>query len=115
MLEAMTFLAFSGIVATLVTSNLILRMKARRATAQKNQLDLDNKELERHSMMNSITDVDGFVKFLSESRESAFSYIEQVQAAILGLKIAMDSGIDQEIKDAYIALTDFLPDETNNN
>ena len=39
-------------------------------------------ELEQQAALAKMTESDGFVKFLSDSREWAFSYIEDVQAAL---------------------------------
>jgi len=50
-----------------------------------------------------------FVKFLSDSRNSAYEYIEEVQAAIEALYVAMESGKENEIDKAYHRLIEFLP------
>ena len=54
---------------------------------------------------------DGFIKFLSESREEAFSYISEVQEAIDYIKMAMELEDDIMISDAYNKLISFLPNE----
>lgn len=54
-----------------------------------------------------------FVRFLSESRESAFSYIEDVQMAIGALKFAMDSDDEDHITSAYGHLLTFLPSDNS--
>jgi cell division protein FtsX len=53
-----------------------------------------------------------FVRFLSDSREMAFTYIEDVQAAIKELKAAMDMSDEDQIGNAYHKLLTFLPGET---
>ncbi len=53
-----------------------------------------------------------FVRFLSDSREMAFTYIEDVQAAIADLRIAMDQDDEEQISNAYHKLLTFLPGET---
>ena len=55
---------------------------------------------------------DGFVKFLSESREEAFSYISEVQQALEYIKIAMELKDDVMISDAYNKLISFLPSDS---
>lgn len=50
-----------------------------------------------------------FVKFLSDSRNSAYEYIEEVQAAIEALYWAMESDKENNIDKAYKALLKFLP------
>ncbi len=60
------------------------------------------------------TETDGFIKFLSESRQWAFDYIEDVQASIQDLKISMDDGNEDKIDQAYKNLITFLPEKMNN-
>ena len=60
------------------------------------------------------TETEGFIKFLSESREWAFTYIEDVQEAIEQLRAAMVEGNESKISEAYEKLTTFLPEKMNN-
>lgn len=62
----------------------------------------------------SMKESDGFVKFLSDSREWAFNYIEEVQSAIESLEVAMESEDNQKIRDAYTELLKHLPGQENN-
>jgi hypothetical protein len=55
----------------------------------------------------SIEQTDGFIKFLSESRDWAFTYIEDVQQAIQSLKISVESGYTEE---AMAKLFSLLPE-----
>jgi hypothetical protein len=57
----------------------------------------------------SIEQSDGFVKFLSESRDWAFEYIENVQAAIGEYKDALSSLDEQRVELSYRKLLTFLP------
>jgi len=66
-------------------------------------------------MQQDVADPDGFLKFLSDSREWAFGYIEEVQEAILKLSDAMQSGNEDKIHVAYIHLMTYLPKESANN
>lgn len=75
-----------------------------------NALDRVTNELELMSMQ----ETDGFVKFLSESRESAFTYIEEVQASIKGLAQAMSEADDIKISKAYADLIRHMPKEEPN-
>lgn len=59
------------------------------------------------------TETEGFIKFLSESRQWAFDYIEDVQASIEDLKLSMDSDDTDKIDEAYKKLITFLPEKTN--
>lgn len=63
----------------------------------------------------SLQETDGFVKFLSESRAWAFTYIEEVQESILALNAAMASGVDEDIAKAYAKLQAHLPKDVQNN
>lgn len=68
-------------------------------------------EIERLStLVNSRDELDnGFIKFLSESREDAFSYISEVQVAIETLSLAIDLKDDKIINEACLKLLSFLP------
>lgn len=62
---------------------------------------------------------EGFVKFLSESRDWAFKYIEEVQAAIVELgvyekNIVVDKTVTKAVE-AYSNLKKFLPNEGTTN
>jgi biopolymer transport protein ExbB/TolQ len=50
-----------------------------------------------------------FIKFLSDSRNSAYEYIEDVQLAIEKLYKAMESDKENDIDKAYKRLLEFLP------
>lgn len=110
------------IIATLLVTVLILvafiakfALRSRRLAANVVQLIIDKnaiaEELDRLSFISSnSTDIEnGFIKFLSETRESAYEYISDVQASIAELKQAMDSGKDDDIESSYKKLIGFLP------
>ena len=59
----------------------------------------------------SVADPDGFIKFLSESRDWAFKYIEDVQATIVELCDALESEDQVKIKSSYEQLMKYLPKE----
>ena len=56
---------------------------------------------------------DEFVKFLSESREAAFTYIEDVQVAINALKTSVDNNDEEETALAHKHLFELLPKQEN--
>jgi hypothetical protein len=66
-------------------------------------------ELETKKLENT----DEFVAFLSQSRNWAFEYIEDVQIAIKYLKNAMSTDNKEETKLAYAHLFELLPKENN--
>ena len=53
-------------------------------------------------------ETDGFIKFISDSRDWAFSYVEEVQASITSLKNAVDNGL--ETKEELDKLFNLLPE-----
>jgi hypothetical protein len=70
-------------------------------------------EVDRLSfIINNFDDLNnGFVKFLSESRESAFQYISDVQSVIGQLKTAMSLNDEESISKSYKELISFLPED----
>lgn len=62
----------------------------------------------------SMQETDGFVKFLSESRDSAFTYIEEVQSSVKALAEAMALSDDVKIARAYANLIKHMPKEEVN-
>jgi hypothetical protein len=53
---------------------------------------------------------EGFIKFLSESREAAFDYIENVQKSISQYLVAIENGNADEIVTARMELFEHLPE-----
>lgn len=71
-------------------------------------------EVKRLSFManNSPAIENDFIKFLSDSRNSAYDYIEDVQATLLELKDLVDSdGSELEVDMCYQKLINLLPSE----
>jgi hypothetical protein len=71
-------------------------------------------EVKRLSFManNSPAIENDFIKFLSDSRDSAYDYIEEVQATLLELKDLVDSdGSELEVDMCYQKLINLLPSE----
>ena len=70
---------------------------------------------------NALKEDDGFIKFLSNSRDWAFSYIEEVQSVVEDFKLKADPAItklsktkDANVKliiEAYKELVEILPKE----
>jgi hypothetical protein len=70
---------------------------------------------------NALKEDDGFIKFLSNSRDWAFSYIEEVQSVVEDFKLKIDPAItklsktkDANVKliiEAYKELVEILPKE----
>ena len=81
------------IIVILLINNLAIRSKNRKLSAEVIQIALDKavisqrlkEELDKKDS-DSIEQSEGFLKFISQSRDWAFDYIEQVQAALLEFK-----------------------------
>lgn len=60
-----------------------------------------------------ILESDGFIKFLSESREWAFEFIEEFQTTLKNLEAALKTEDTQKILEEFSKLRKFLPDSHN--
>lgn len=96
--------------------SIILRIRRRALLRSIAQLTFENLAMEDElSKIPSIpSETEGFIRFLSESREWAFTYIEDVQSALEDLRNALDTKNDEEINLAYQKLITFLPEKMNN-
>jgi len=103
------------LIAVLLTSTIILKIKKTKLISVIAQLFIDknviSEELDRLSFVvnNGPSIENDFIKFLSDSRDSAYEYIEKVQGAIESLYKAMESDKASEIDKAYKELIKFLP------
>ena len=110
------------IIASLITltmvfavTSVVLKIKNTKMISVIAQLFIDknvlSEEVERLSFIvnNGPSIENDFIKFLSDSRDSAYEYIEEVQNAIEGLYKAMESDKDSEIDKKYKELIKFLP------
>lgn len=94
---------------------IILKLKNTKFIATIAQLVIDKEvlsdEVARLSFIvnNNPTIENDFIKFLSESRESAYQYIEEVQLAIGDLQLSMNQDDPDQIDNAYKELIKFLP------
>jgi pantothenate synthetase len=128
------------IIVILLINNLAIKSKNRKLSAEIIQIALDKaiiserleEELNKKDF-NSIEQSEGFLKFISQSRDWAFDYIEQVQAALLEFKNKIEpqilyaktygtvSGqsphtiIIDRISDAYDDLVKVMPEDSSEN
>jgi hypothetical protein len=135
------FIAFGILgffVFALLINNLKLRSKTKKLTSQVIQISLDKAVISEELKIvldqkdsESIEQTEGFLKFISQSRDWAFDYIEQVQAALLEFKNKVEpqilyaktygtvSGqsphtiIIDRISDAYENLVKVMPEDTS--
>lgn len=109
---------------------LVVRL-AQEAVDKKIVQDLLNEELARQDSQ-AVEQSEGFLRFISQSRDWAFEYIEQVQNAISAFKNKVEprilyaktygtlagdsphSKIIDEISEAYDELIKIMPEDTSN-
>jgi threonyl-tRNA synthetase len=92
-IDFIIFLSLIVVIVTLILSVVRLRLKNRRLASELLQITLDQnilmtklaEELKRKEEV-SLEKTDGFLKFISESRELAFEYIEAMQEALVKFK-----------------------------
>jgi DNA mismatch repair ATPase MutL len=136
--ELIAFSIFIVAFFTVLTHNYILVQKKKKLLAMIVQLEIDKtilyeKLAEAMLIKESKSDVEqteGFLKFISESRDWAFKYIEDVQSAIkkFGTEISPEidyitkysslMGISQvpslnKISEAYQELLKLMPDDSD--
>ncbi len=116
-------IAFSVFIVSFVIAlavNVKLFLKNRKLYNEILQLGLDRamllEKIERLApASNQIEQTEGFVKFLSQSRDWAFEYIEGVQSALQDFEVARISKNDKKIENALNNLKSFLPDNEEEN
>lgn len=136
--EFIAFVIFIVVFFILLSHNYILTRKKKKLLTIIVQLEIDKailseKLAEEMIVKDSQTDAEqteGFLRFISESRDWAFKYIEDVQAAILEFKKKAGPEIDyidkygelvgisqlpgfQKISEAYKELLKVMPDESD--
>jgi hypothetical protein len=118
--ELIAFLVFIVAFIVVLSINVRLFLKNRRLYKEMLQLGLDKamllERIEKFApASNQIEQTEGFVKFLSQSRDWAFEYIEGVQSALQDFELSMASKDDKKIEDALNNLKSFLPDNEEEN
>ena len=114
------FIAYTIIVTTLLIFCYRLRIEYKRTYALLIQSVFDKEELLKKfeefvndQSVKALEETDGFVKFISQSRDWAFEYIEDVQKAIDEYKNSVDSKDVKLKREKYKKLLEFLPDINN--
>lgn len=105
---------FFGVGVLLVIAtirNLKLRKEVDAISYERLNYVLRLAELEEAKDSENIENTQGFLKFVSESREYAFEYIEDVQQALRAYDIALHTDDAKIINDAYKKLISFLPED----
>jgi hypothetical protein len=101
----------------ILTDDIILRIRRRTLLKLYVESVLEKSILQDELANKSLgpSETEGFIKFLSESRQWAFDYIEDVQKVISELDISLTEANEEKIIEAYEKLRIFLPQEENNN
>lgn len=104
------YIALLSISVALTTYLYVVGLTRKRVITNLNK---DVEQLLAQIAKAKIESTHGFTKFLSESRDEAFKYIEDVQSVIEDLQSAMNSNDDKKIKEAYEKVLSFLPDSSD--
>jgi hypothetical protein len=116
MIDTYVFILYNILLAIFVTLFLLFRKKYIRMVSSIAQLLIDKgvllNKLDRLELENSKEANDGFIKFLSQSRDAAFKYIEDVQVAIQNYLNAINSRDNDAIEIARMELFSHLPEST---
>ena len=139
-LDIIAFVILSLIIVILLINNLVIRSKNKKLSIEIIQIALDKavisqklKEQLDKKDSDSIEQSEGFLKFISQSRDWAFDYIEQVQAALVEFKNKVEpqilyaktygtaigesahATIVDKISDAYDDLAKVMPEDSADN
>lgn len=121
MIEIIIGIGCVVIITLLAVLNVHLRIKTGSLSSKISSLENTNnvllaevEKLKDEVETSKLEKSDGFVKFLSESREWAFSFIDDVQSSILKLKEAMDRQDSKQSLEEFQTLLKFLPKEELN-
>jgi hypothetical protein len=134
--DLIVFGILSFLVIVLLINSFRLQLKVKKLTANFLQYSLDRaviignlKEQLDQRKPDDVEKTDGFLKFISESRDWAFKYIEDVQAALATFKNKVEPKFEysntygsvggktahldiiQEIEAAYLELKKVLPED----
>jgi hypothetical protein len=132
MYEYLLYVILSVIFISFVISTIVLKKKNTNLTASIITILLENANNKSASEDKNLNTNEGFVKFLSDSRDWAFAYIEEVQSVLgkfiseVGPEIeyyrnfgqAVDSPNNEsldKISNAYSELEKVLPKDKKNN
>lgn len=118
-IEIAVYGAASLLFVYIAIDNIRVRMLNKKITVEilqllidKNNLIDEAKRIADMSGSAKSADREGFIKFLSESRDLAFGYIEKFQAALSEFDNAKKSGNVEQIARSTEKLLDLLPEET---
>jgi predicted PurR-regulated permease PerM len=113
-MDLFVLILLSSFLIFFTATTLIFYFKYKKFIRVIAQLIVDNQvlkdKLNESMSLNSKEFSDGFIKFLSESREAAFKYIEDVQVSIKNYLNAINANDKDQIAIAQLDLFSYLPD-----
>lgn len=116
MLDVIAFVVAAIIVSILFAYSVVQTLRNRSIATQLFQALLDKAAVEDQLVtilsdraLVEIEKSDGFLKFISESRDAAFEYIEGLQDALVAYQNAINSNNELEISKTRELLFSFLP------
>lgn len=117
-LDFTAYIVTAIFISALVYLIIFLAIKNRRLTAKATQATIDRMaamdmlyNLMDEQQNKSVEETDGFLKFISDSRDWAFTYIEDIQQALAVYDVALSTDDAKIINEAYKKLISFLPDD----
>lgn len=119
-IEIAVYAVASLLFVYVAIDNIRVRLLKKKLTAELLQLLIDKNNLIEEATRIAgedsyakSADREGFIKFLSESRDMAFGYIEKFQTSLQKLRTAKNSGDLVKIEQSISELLELLPEETN--
>jgi hypothetical protein len=113
--DLIAFSAMSIFIALLLFFVIKLSLNNRKLLAQALKSEMDRimtmVQLEKMQGSNDVEKTDGFLKFVSDSRDWAFQYIEDIQKALVEYDAALSTDDAKIINEAYKKLMSMLPDD----
>jgi hypothetical protein len=108
----------SVVITMLIFLLIKISLRNRQLFAQSVQAEMDRimtmMQLEKLKGSNDVEKTDGFLKFVSDSRDWAFEYIENAQKVIEEYDEALSTQDAAKINIAYKKLIELLPKEESN-
>lgn len=116
LLDLLIFIGIAVAFFGMAVAVLVMAVRVRKLIKLNVQTQMDNfillSELDKMVQEKddkSVEQSDGFLKFISESRDWAFEYIENIQSALNEYDAALHTTDAKVINDAYKKLIDLLP------
>lgn len=119
LLDVIAVVVIAFVILVLLVDNIRFRSKYKKGLTKIVQLEIDKmavlSTLDQAIKENEINKSEGFVRFLSESRDAAFEYIESAQAGISEFvdkaDVVFEKSTDHELTNAYQKLKSLLPNK----